>query len=285
MANRPSVCFNRTAKGQIAQHLFCDTPIVWLEGPSDFPMFLPLANELGFTTMCAGGVVRCRELASAMVDDDLPYIVVMDGDYRILRENGYECHDRVIVLRRHSIENYCAEPVLVETLCLSYSEGRIGKGIVGRKFERLLVKLEDALWDLVVLDIASERTGEKVAPKSIKTFLRQQQEPVVDQAKVQAHVEDVRRKRASGQDESAADDLLRKFVERRRFIDVVKGHWVLELIQWFVSGELKEAGVRTPTLHAKALRAVLGPWMWKDQVSRDHVDLRECLTRAIRQVK
>ena len=231
--------------------------------------------------------MRCRELANAMVDDDLPFVVVMDGDYRILRENGHseERHDRVIVLRRHSIENYCAEPGLVETLCRSYSEGRIQKGIVGRRFEHLLMRLENDLWNVVVLDIASEHTSDKTAPKSIKTFLRQQESPVFDQAKVQAHVEDVRRRRTSGQDELAADVLLRRFVERKRFIDVVKGHWVLELIQWFVSGELKEAGVRVPALHAKALRALLAPWMWRDGVSRDHVELRKCLTRAIHQVR
>jgi len=285
--SRADACFTRTTEGQVAQHRFHDTPLVWLEGPSDFPMFLPLADELGFTIMCAGGVVKCRQLANAMVDDDLPFVVVMDGDYTILGENRHsqERHDRVIVLRRHSIENYCAEPGLVEALCRSYSEGKIRQGIVGRRFEHLLMRLEHDLWDLVVLDIASEHTSDKVAPKSIKMFLRQQQSPVLDEAKVQAHVEDVRRRRTSGQDESAANDLLRRFVERRRFIDALKGHWVLELIQWFVSGELKDAGIRVPALHAKALRPLLAPWMWRDQVSRDHADLRKCLTRAIHQVR
>ena len=277
----------RTTKGQVAQHKFHRTPLVWLEGPTDYPIFLPLEYELEFTTKWAGGVVACRKLAHEMVNGDLPYVVVMDGDYGILREkvNGQGSHDRVIMLRRHSIENYCAEPGLVEALCLSYSEGKIQKGIVGPRFERFLMTLEDDLWDLVVLDIASEGTADKVAPRSIRTLLRQQEPPVIDQDKVQDHVEKVRRTRTNGRDENEVNDSLRRFVGRRRFIDVVKGHWVLELIQCFVVGELKEAGGKAPSLHPKALRAALAPWMWRDRMSRDHVDLRECLKRAINQVR
>lgn len=277
----------RTTKGQVAQHKFHRTPLVWLEGPTDYPIFLPLEDELRFTAKWAGGVVECRKLAHEMVSDDLPYIVVMDGDYGILRENvnSQNSHDRVITLRRHSIENYCAEPRLVEALCRSYSEGKIGKGAIGPKFEQLLANLEDALWDLVVLDIASEGTADKVAPRSIRALLRQQEPPVIDEEKVQHHVEKVRRTGTNGGSEIEANDLLRRFVARRRFIDAVKGHWVLELIQCFVVGELKEVGSKAPSLHLKALRAALAPWMWRDRISRDHVDLRECLRKAIRQVR
>ncbi|MYF93391.1 MAG: DUF4435 domain-containing protein [Gemmatimonadetes bacterium] len=277
----------RTTEGQLAQHKFHRTPLVWLEGPTDYPIFLPLEDELEFTAKWAGGVVECQKLAREMVKDDLPYVVVMDGDYGILRGKAGRqgSHDRVIVLRRHSIENYFAEAELVDTLCRSFSEGKIAKGVVGPKFDELVVRLEEDLWDLIVLDIASEGTAAKVVPKSIKSLLKRQTPPVIDRARVQSHVERVRRTRTNGRDEIGADDLLRKFVARRRFIDIVRGHWVLELIQCFVVGELRDAGGKAPTLHTKALRTALAPWMWRDRVSRDHAELREGLTRAIGQVR
>ena len=231
----------------------------------------------------AGGVEECRKLARTMIDSDLPFVVVMDGDYGIL-DRGRSYHRRVIFLRRHSIENYCAEAALVASVCRGYSEGRVEEGIVGERFVELLEQVETELTELVLLDIASRGAAEKIGPKSVVVLLSRRAPPVFDRGKIEGIVREIREKCEDRWNEAATREALGRFVANRRFVDVVKGHWVFELIRWFISGELKKVGM-TMRLDDKALRMLLASKMWRGTTWEDHVRLRRCLGRAVREVK
>ena len=252
---------------------------MWLEGGTDYPMFEPLARSMNCVLRPAGGVEECRKLARAMMKAELPYIVVMDGDYEILRRQRSR-HRRVVLLARHSIENYCAEPELLERVCRGYSQGEVTRGVVGAEFARLLGQLESELKELVALDIACIETGEKVLEGSILSLLVAKPPPVFDQTRIKRVVREKERCDGDGTGRKVAGELLARFLARRRFVDILQGHWVFQLIRWFMVRELKRVEVKMQ-MDDKGLRMVFAAEMWGDAKLQDHASLRRRLRRAI----
>jgi len=288
MNEQATATFTRTIHGKVAQYRFFAKPLVWLEGRTDYPMFEPLLSTMDCEVLPAGGKDECLKLAQAMIADDLPYIVVVDGDYEILRrQRSY--HRRALMLRRYSIENYSAEPVLLEIVCRRYSEGKAVEGDVGERFEVLLQQIEQDLKALVVVDIAvtkasggdSDRNG--VLSGSIARVLARTVPPAVDRAKVNELV--IRDGRDVGREaKEMARTLLSGYTASRRFVDILRGHWVFELIRWFVAGELRRVGMKM-NIDNRGLRALLGAEMWRGVISEDHRSLRRGLRRAVTEAR
>lgn len=279
--------FTRTTQGKIALYRFFDEPLVWLEGGTDYPMFEPLLRPMNCKLRFAGGKRECLKLAQAMIDDDLPYVVVVDGDYEILRrQRSY--HRRALLLRRYSIENYCAEPVLIGVVCQRYSEGRVADGDAGERFEELLGQLERELRAMVVLDIAlsGKHGGDEggVLPKSIVSVLATKVPMAFDRAKVREIVTRGRRNCRHRASRRKANALLDGYMAKRRFVDILRGHWVFEMIRWFVVGELRRVEMKMH-IDNRGLRALLGSEMWREGESQDHRSVRRGLQRAVREVK
>ena len=278
--------FTRTTQGKIAQYRFFSEPVVWLEGTTDYPMFEPLLRTMNCKPLSAGGKEESLKLAQAMIADDLPYIVVVDGDYEILgRQRSY--HRRALLLKRHSIENYCAEAVLIEIVCQRYSEGRTaGADVIGR-FEELVEHLEEELKALVVLDIAlthvADRASKGVLSGSIERVLGQKAPPVFDRAEVE-RLATRKAKDVGPMATERAGTLLSRYTERKRFVDIVRGHWVFALIRWFVVGELERVGMKM-NIDNRGLRVLLGGEMWREASSQDHRSLRRGLQRAVGEVR
>ena len=267
----------------IAQYKFYARPLVWLEGVTDYAIFAKLLQDGQCVIKTAGGVEECRALARAMVDDDLPFVVVMDGDYGILtRKRSW--HRRVVVLRRHSIENYCAEADVVAAVCCGYSEGRAQEREVGRRFGEFLEEVENELAELVLLDVVSQQDAGWLGPKSVDELLASRRPLEFDREKIRRTIGEIRGRVGTRCSETSAREELKRFVARKRFVDVVRGHWVFVLIRWFMAGELSRVDVKM-RLDDKALRYLFASEMWKRAKSEDHVSLRRCLGRAIREAK
>lgn len=274
--------FSRTTSGKIALYRFYPIPVVWVEGVTDYVMFERLLNGNRCVIRDAGGVKECRKLAEAMITKDLPYIVVMDGDYGILTRRR-SLHRRVVFLRRHSIENYAAEATLLGLLCQRYCHGVVRDGVFSRQFRKLLVEVEDALRDLVVLDVACQDNGYKVLPDSILEFLSRKRPPAFNRTRIERAVTVARQNCVGNGGTGVAEELVDRFLTTGRFVDIVKGHWVFELIRWFMVGELKRAGA-TMRLDDEGLRMLLAQEMWRVK-SKDHLTLERGLKRAVREVR
>ena len=96
----------RTPSGLASEYLFYKETVVYVEGYTDIPFYdTVLQNYYNYRIKAKHGKEKCKELATALVEDDLPYVVVLDGDYEIL-ESTRSKHRRVILLHRHSLENY-----------------------------------------------------------------------------------------------------------------------------------------------------------------------------------
>ena len=111
--------FDQTEQGKINRYLFCQDPLVWVEGVSDIPFYGHALAAGSCTILAAEGKSECIKLADAIKKHDLPYVVIMDGDYGILERRKPD-HRWVVHLDRNSIENYLFEKDLVQHVCLGY---------------------------------------------------------------------------------------------------------------------------------------------------------------------
>ncbi|MYH63244.1 MAG: hypothetical protein F4148_16310 [Caldilineaceae bacterium SB0675_bin_29] len=278
--------FDRTTQGKIAQFRFFDEPVVWVEGETDYPIYEQLLGKMGCKTLWAGGKPECWKLVEAMIADDLPYVVVLDGDYEILRRRK-SYHRRALLLGRYAIENYCAEIGLVQNVCRRYSYGKVVVGDVGSRFGRLLDRIEGELMDLVILDIALAQVGGKdgkgVLAGNVRRILEVGVPLMVDREKVK-HLVAQKDRDGFEKEKDEARELLNRFVGRKRFVDILKGSWAFGLIYHFIASELQNVKI-TMRMDKRELRVALGAEMWVEDRSRDHRSLRRRLKTAVREVK
>lgn len=280
------IAFARTTSGKIAQHLFFDRPVVWVEGKTDYPIYEQLLGEMGCETLWADGKPECWKLVEAMIANDLPYVVVLDGDYDILRRRR-SYHRRALLLGRYAIENYCAEVGLVQNVCRRYSYGKVLVEDVGSRFGRLLDRIESALMDLVVLDVAlaevGGRDGKGVLAGSVQRVFEDGVPLAVHRVKVKRLVA---QKDRGGYDKEKDDarKLLSRFVSRKRFVDILKGSWTFGLIYHFVVDELRKVDIRM-RMDKREFRVALAAEIWLKDWSDDHRSLRRRLKTAVREVK
>lgn len=277
-----SINFARTTSGKNAQHRFhSDTIVVWVEGRTDYSFFEPLTRSKECTLRWAGGREECEKVGRATISDDLPYVIIIDGDYSILHE-GRNDDPRIIVLTRYSIENYCAEPGLMETVCRLYSEGEARGTALETRFGELLDEIESGLRELVIRDVAMQRSagrGRRVLPGSALELLEKKEPPRVNLGRVEALLGETERSvGAEGIEE--AKQLVMEFVRNGRFVDVLRGHLVFDLMRWFILGELKRVGLRA-TFDNRVLRASLGAELWKLTETDDHETLRRCVEEGL----
>ena len=274
--------FTRTTNGKISQYKFHRNTLVWVEGTTDYPFFEPITRSMACSLRCAGGREECDKLAHAMIADDLPYVVIKDGDYGILDDETSR-HRRYVVLARYSIENYCAEPQLVETVCRTCSNGALGGAELRDRFCRLLEEVERSLKALVIYDVAVQRNedaNKKVLPRNVMEILAQTTPSILDTGRIDAMRRDL--DEALGLEfKEEAEELVGAFLSERRFVDVLKGHLVFGLVRWFILGELRRAGIKA-TLDNRVLRAWLGVELWQMKKSDDHITLREHVEAAVR---
>ena len=98
--------FSRTISGKKNKFYFVEKVIVWVEGPDDIVFFDRLLRDMGCKLDPAGGKNECLKLAEGIVEEDLPYVVIIDGDYDVLKRqrsahrSGLPTRNRV--LRGHA---------------------------------------------------------------------------------------------------------------------------------------------------------------------------------------
>lgn len=120
--------FTRSGSGQVNRYLFLSEPLVWVEGDDDVIFFLQLLRDHKCHIEAAGGREECIKLAEAIRQNDHPFVVIVDGDYYVLKRKR-SIHRRVIHLDRYAIENYLFETSVVEQVAKrTVPSGSLRKG-------------------------------------------------------------------------------------------------------------------------------------------------------------
>lgn len=151
------MAFTRTPGGLAEKWRFHQVPTIWVEGPTDIFFYEPICDSLCCRLEAFHGAENAEALIKGLVDTDYPYLVILDGDYRILKPVRSQ-HRCVIVLARYSFENFLWEREAVNRACLRHAQCGDKKDIVTTEMERVAEHLSKELLYAVALDVAARRS-------------------------------------------------------------------------------------------------------------------------------
>ena len=277
--------FVRTPKGQAATHLFIGLPLVWVEGPSDIPFYEGILRG-----MCrlesAGGRPNCENLARDVLENDTPYVVIIDGDYDVLTRVRSE-HRRVVRLARYGMENYLAENIVLDRVVARFAREQYVLGPV-REFEELREGSRLFL-PHVAFDIAGQKSGlsARGVPKHCQRIVCREKPYVPDKDLLRCW----RRRYCRGAsflDLIGARRALKRFCASGRLLDILPAHLVMSLLhRCLCAAIVRTTGKKkSGRMDESTATAFLCSAVWeKPLASPDHVSLKRRIVRAVREVR
>jgi hypothetical protein len=153
--------------------------------------------------------------------------------------------------------------------------------ILRGSYRQFLRTIQVELSEIIVLDIASEltNTSRQVLPQKAESLLRARglafsteriQSICADIVQI-IHEDQIRQ----------ANAFVKSYIQRGRFVDLVKGHFILGIIRRLVFEAIEAKLGRKPNMDDKALVMLIAGEIWQSS-SPDHMSLKRRLLRAIR---
>lgn len=276
--------FTRTLSGLISKYLFYDVPLIWVEGREDIPFYNNILKNIDCRMESAGGKGECFKLAFEIINNDFPFIVILDGDYDILLTNRNK-HRRVVILHRYSFENYLFEKDAIERVCMNYTRTCDGKDISCENFNNIRDLIEREMRELVVLDVAHtlNNTEHKVLPDRIEPLLDCHIKLTLNKDLVE-NICESKRKKIDVKKIEKAEKLIDTYTLKRRFVDLVKGHLIFSFIRLLLINSITQKAGRRPNIDNIGLLVLLSSEVWNSYCSADHESLSRRLKRAVKEV-
>ena len=276
--------FTRTEHGLRNSHQFYSHPIVWVEGDDDVVYLGYALQDFEIFVKPANGKPNCEKLATDLFENDAPIVVVMDGDYDLLKKRKRKRHRRLIVLERYSIENYLFEEQVCEKVCRMCAADLAGTVYVDGLLEELNEHILDQLKEVIGLDAALCIAGEETAalPNRIEALLKYKGKTELDPVLVEKAASKAR-KAAAGLDVNSVHEQVRAFIQTRPIAHLLRGHLLFGLLRFLISQALQKNGKRKAP-DDRSLRALFARYFWQDHHA-DHKKLRAKLIKGVRELK
>ena len=273
--------FSRTPSGLAAEYLFYkDQVLVYVEGHTDIPFYRIVLENYSCRIQAYSEETDYHQLLEVLVTDDPHCVVILDGHYEILTRRRSK-HRRLVLLHRHSCENYLFEEEPIEQFRYSRALLRDTLEKLPSNFSEILEDTELKFKELLILDVAHQRakTGYKVLPKGAEGFF----------VGSTADFEDSRIQERCSEatlciDEQNIDEartLVREFLKNHRFIDLLPGHFAFSIIRRWINHTVD---VRQRILE-EDIRVYLSTEVWRLVKTRDHNSLKTRLHRAVREAE
>ena len=269
--------FSRTPLGLAAEYLFYSETLVYVEGHTDIPFYNAVLQNYNCRVKAKNGKPECEKLATFLGQNNYPYVVILDGHYDILKRARSQ-HRRVILLHRHSYENYLFEEEPIKQFCRDRvpSEDSLEEPLASDEFKDFAEDIEVKFKDLLILDVAHQfsKTGQKTFFQTPDRFFK-------------GHFQDDQIQRqheaaAGGIDIESTDDarnLVEKYLRDHRFIDLLPGHFTFGIMRRLISNTV---GKSIPN---DEIRLYLSRVVWRLVNTRDHNSLKRRLRRAVREAE
>ena len=215
-----------------------------------------------------------------LVTDDPHCVIILDGHYEILTRRRSQ-HRRLILLHRHSCENYLLEEEPIEQFRRSRAPLRDTLEKLPSSFREILEDTELKFKELLVLDVAHQRagTGYKVLPKGADDFFAEKTSDFQDD-KIQERCSEATLRIDERRTEEART-LVQDFLEGHRFIDLLPGHFAFSIIRRWITHTID---VRQRILE-EDIRVFLSTEVWRSVNTRDHDSLKRRLRNAVREAE
>ena len=273
--------FIRTDSGIENRDLFYPKILVYVEGHTDFPFYEEVLQNHNYHLKSRGGKEECQKLVTTLVEKDLPYVVVLDGHYEILTRRRSK-HRRLVLLHRHSCENYLLEEKPIEKFRHYRAPLEDSLERLPSSFKEIVEDTELKFKELLILDVAhqSAETGYQVLPKAPDQFFAGPrtsdfQDSIIQERGSEATL------RINKQSIEEAKTLVQDFVKGHRFIDLLPGHFAFGIIRRWINHTVN---IRKRILE-EDIRVFLSTEVWRSVNTRDHNSLKRRLRRAVREAE
>ena len=279
--------FSRTPSGLAARYLFYSEVLVYVEGHTDIHFYAEVLRNSNHRIKVAGGRPECEKLATLLAQHNYPYVVVLDGDYEILVHTRSR-HRRVVLLHRHSYENYLIEEEPINQFCRVHAhlEDSLEILLSSSEFEKFLEETERKFKELIVLDVAHQHsdTGYDALPKKPDRFFKSQKKVDFQDNQIGKW----RTKAANRIDSQKVNDartLVKKYLEKHRFIDLLPGHFAFGIVRRLIIDTIRRKKTKTPNISNDDIQSYLSIIVWQLVKSRDHNSLKRRLRQAVREAQ
>ena len=263
---------------------FHKVPTVWIEGPPDFIFYAPVAEGLPCRFEAFHGRENARALIASLMEKNYPYLVILDGDYCILKKMKSP-HRRVIMLSRYSFENFLWEPETINRVCLVYARCGDQKDLVTASMDKAVEMLESEFLPALTMDVAARRMNPapRVLPRKIEPLLESQTSVKFDSSKLKSLINKAREKvDASSVADSERD--LAAFLRGRCISHIVRGHFLFGLLRRiFVQAANKERGSKA-IASDDALLQMFSDAIWRHCREGDHKRLKRNFRTKLREL-
>lgn len=276
--------FTRTPQGLAEKWRFHNVPTIWVEGPTDIYFYYPVLDSIPSRIEAFHGTENAKALIDALVSNNYPYLVILDGDYNILKATRRP-HRCVIMLDRYSFENYFWESESVNRACLRHIQCGDDKDIVSAEMDRVTKHLAKELLPAVVLDVAARHSPSPpiVLPEHIDHLMLDKKQPDVDPAKI-AHIIDSVSTQLDRNAVKEAQSAVNGFLANRCITHLLKGHLVFGVLRRvFLQTAGKERG-QNVTIPNDSFIQLLSDMMWRRCGSKDHKALKRKIRSSARKL-
>lgn len=254
--------------------------LVYVEGHSDIPFYEEVLQNYNCHLKAGGGDKECQKLVEPLIKKDLPYVVVLDGHYEILTHTQSK-HRRVVLLHRHSYENYLVEKEPIEQFCRDHGRSANRLKELANNFRSVLKETKHKFKELIVLDIAHQRagTGYDVLPEKSDRFFKTKKKVDFLDSQIEQYIETA--KYINKQEINDTEALVKQFLRDHRFIDLLPGHFAFGIIRRFIIYTVNPKRNITDD----EIRVYLSRSVWQLVKTRDHESLKRRLRRAVREAE
>ena len=269
--------FSRTPLGAAAEYLFYPEILVYVEGHTDIPFYEKVLQGYDCYIKPQDGREECKKLVPLLLKDNLPFVIILDGDYEILVSTQGE-HGRVILLERYSFENYLFEEEPIGQFC-RHRHPRANLERLVSRFRKVVQNIEVQFKELIVLDVAHQysHSSYEVLPDRPQRFFGRG--PIgFEDSEIQEWCE----RAAQSIDEQSIEDariLVDKFLKKHRLIDLLPGHFALAIIRRLIVKTLKR------NIANDDITIPLSTSVWDLVETPDHNSLKECLLHAVQEAE
>ncbi len=269
--------FSRTDSGLAAEHLFYSEILVYVEGYTDIPFYDAVLHNYNCRLKAKNGKSECEKLATLLEQNEFPYVVVLDGHYEIL-ERTRSRHRRIVLLHRHSYENYLLEEEPIKQFCGDRVrlEDSLEEPLTSEEFTEFVGDTEAKFKDLLVLDVTHQRlkTGNETFFRNPDRFFKEsfRDDEIQKQCTVAA-------KNIDTESIDKVKILVEAFLQERRCLDLIPGHFAFGLMRCLISNIV---GKSIPN---DEIRLYLSRIVWRLIKTRAHNSLKRRLRRAVREAE
>lgn len=256
-------------------------PTIWVEGGSDIAFYRAMSDGIPCRVEAFDGYENSRALVEALQEHDYPYVVVRDGDYRILKRQRAP-HRWVLMLPRYSFENFLWDLESVNRVCCDWAQCGDERDLVSQDLSSTEKMVEERLLGAIIVDVAARRSNSRGAlPDHVEQILERADDIAIAKERVTEMVAGARSELDDDQLATAERDVM-NFVSARCVAHLLKGHLLFGLLRIVVLNACERERGKRRNISKELLRLLLVEAIGRHSRAADYRRVKKTLRSKVR---